>query len=333
MCLERFRERVGDWPAPEPVVRRLFERAKIDCRQFCIPDFSEASNPQLYRGCEPSLAERMQVFASEAPRLAREAARAALDAAGIGPAGVHGLVVVNSTGVLVPSLDIRLLEDLGLRDDTGRLLVSMAGCSGAFSGIRAARGLIASGATVVLVVCVELCSIHGNLSGDASNVVAHAIFGDGAAAMVLEDSPPRPELYLRDHLTTVVPNTRSELGWRLTERGFEVSLSPSLPTSIVSNRELIKKIVGPEVTDHWVLHPGGASVVRALESVLELSDEDTEPTWKVLQTTGNTSSCGVVLVLKEILARRRGGRGVMVGLGPGLVLESLRFLVPSRTAR
>ena len=324
--LESFRERVGDWPAPERVVRRLFERARIDHRQFCIPDFSGSSDPVLYRGHEPALAERMEVFAREAPRLAGDAARAALQAAGKDVTEIGGLVVVNSTGVLVPGLDVRLVDDLQLPYETRRLLVSMAGCSGAFSGIRAAHGLIATGATSVLVVCVELCSIHGNLSGDASNVVAHAIFGDAAAAVVLEDDPISADLHLGEEFSSVVPNTKSELGWRLTDRGFEVSLSPSLPTAIISNREIIRRMVGSEKVDHWVLHPGGASVVRALVSALELSVEDVAATWKILRTTGNTSSCGVILVLNEVMDRLLpGDAGLMLGFGPGLVVEGLRF--------
>jgi predicted naringenin-chalcone synthase len=318
--------------ARERLAHRLFRNASIEERRFCIPDFRAGEAPTLYGTARPGAKRRMEVYQREAPRLAASACERALKSADVAADEITHLVVVTCTGTFTPGPDAELVARLALRPDVERTLVGFMGCSGAFHGLRVAwRAALEPGARVLLV-CVELCSVHRREEADVGSLVAQSIFADGAAAVVLGAPGARgaPLLELGPARTHLEPGTRGVLTWELQDDGFAVHLAPELPMIIGRNvaRFVAPLLDGVDPTSAlaWLVHPGGAAILRAVERALGLGRRDLASAWSVLRRLGNTSSSAILYVLEEALPDLSpGGEGLMLGFGPGLTFEALRF--------
>jgi predicted naringenin-chalcone synthase len=318
--------------ARERLARRLFRNARIEERRFCIPDFRAGAAPTLYRASRTGARRRMEVYRREAPPLAASACERALKSARVAADEITHLVVVTCTGIFVPGPDVELVGRLGLRTDVERTLVTFMGCSGAFHGLRVARRAALEPDARVLLVCVELCSLHQREEAAVGSLVAQSIFADGAAAVVLgaPDGSCAPILELGQARTHLQPGTRGALTWELHDDGFAIHLAPELPAIVGRNvagfvAPLLEG-VEPANTLAWLVHPGGAAILRAVERALGLEHDDLASAWSVLRRLGNTSSAAILYVLEEALLDLPPGReGVMLGFGPGLTFEALRF--------
>lgn len=317
----------------ERLAHRLFRHSCIDERRSCIPDFADRRAAVLYGSSRPTLEQRMAVYRREAPALAAAACERALKQARVAPQEISHLVVVSSTGVSIPGPDVELAARLSLRADVERTLVAFMGCSGAFHGLRTARHAAADARDArVLLACVELCSIHRRDAADAAALVPQAIFADGAAAAVLGrvEADGAHLLELGRSATRLEPGTRGALTWEIREGGFAMYLSPELPAILERSvpafaASLLEGAESPPELA-WVVHPGGAAILRAVERALALQPEALASGWSVLRRLGNTSSAAVLYVLEEALARGGAcGDGIALGFGPGLTLEAFRF--------
>lgn len=325
--------------------RWIFRRSGIETRPFVIPDVLNDSFSSLYRDGSPRLGERMAVYREEAPRLAEAAARRALAAARVAPSSVTHLVVVTSTGAYTPGPDIDLVARIGLPPTVERTLVSMMGCSGAFHGIRVARRAVEPHpAGVALVVCVEISSIHMDADCDPGRLVAYTLFGDAAAAAVVQSGASASDalVTLRGDLTLLEPRYRADLEWTLGDRGFELYLGRSLPLAIEATVRgfvlpLVRSATGasdPTRVAWWAVHPGGAAILKNTETSLGLKPDALRSSREVLRTLGNLSSTSVLFVLEKELARvPEGETGVLLGFGPGLTLEALHAIRGGREAQ
>jgi predicted naringenin-chalcone synthase len=325
-------------PALEPgsprerLARRLFRNACIDERRFCIPDFRAGERATLYDGSPLGPRRRMAVYQREAPQLAASACERALKSARVAADEITHLVVVTCTGIFTPGPDVELVGRLSLRPDVERTIVGFMGCSGAFHGLRVARRAALEPGARVLLVCVELCSLHQRQEKDAGSLVAQSIFADGAAALVLaaiEHGDPTLAV-LGPARTQLEPGTRNALTWELRDDGFAVHLSPELPSIVGRN---VARFVAPLLDGvdapsrlSWIVHPGGAAILRAVERALGLERADLASAWSVLRRLGNTSSAAILYVLEEALPDLApGAEGILLGFGPGLTFEALRF--------
>lgn len=323
---------VSPGSASDRRARRIFANACIDERRFCIPDFRAGATKVLYDTARPGLARRMEVYQREAPRLAASACERALKRARVAADEVTHLVVVTCTGIFTPGPDVELAVRLGLRPDVERTIVGFMGCSGAFHGIRVARRAACERDARVLMVCVELCSLHRRDEDGVGALVAQSLFADGSAALVLGAirASDRPVAVLGADRTHLEAGTRDALTWQLRDDGFAVRLAPELPTLVGSNvaRFVAPLVDGldPLVRVAWVVHPGGAAILREVQRGLGLERDDLASAWSVLARLGNTSSAAILYVLEEALPRvAPGAEGVMLGFGPGLTFEALRF--------
>ena len=318
--------------ARERLARRIFANACIEERRFCIPDFRTGTRKALYETPRPGLFRRMEVYQREAPRLAASACERALKRARVGADEITHLVVVTCTGIFTPGPDVELARCLSLRPDVERTIVGFMGCSGAFHGMRVARRAALERDARVLLVCVEICSVHRRNETETGALVAQSLFADGAAAVVLGAirSGDGGLAVLGSDRTHLEPGTREALTWEMRDDGFAVQLSPELPS-------LVGRHVAPFVTPlldgidpqeplAWIVHPGGAAILRAVERGLGIEPDELASSWSILRRLGNTSSCAVLYVLEEALPRLApGAEGVMLGFGPGLTFEALRF--------
>jgi len=250
----------------------------------------------------PSTGERMARYALEAGRLGVEAAARALAAAGVEPGAVTHLVTCSCTGFASPGLDIEAIEDLGLEPTVARTHVGFMGCHGAFNALRVADAFAAtdSGA-VVLVICVELCSLHFQYGGQDDHVVANSLFADGAAA--------------------------TEMTWLIADSGFEMRLSPRVPdliaTHLLPTVAAMLAEAGLAIADvaTWAVHPGGPRILSAVETALGLPAEALAVSRSVLAEHGNMSSGTILFILERLRATAAGGPCVAMAFGPGLSVE------------
>lgn len=283
--------------------------------------------------------ERNALYAAEAPSLAIEAARRALAAAGIRPDEVTHVVTASCTGFVSPGPDLALVRELGLAPGTSRLHVGFMGCSAAFPALRTADAMCrADPASVVLVVCIELCTLHLGASEEPEQIVAMSLFGDGAAAAVVTARPTEgAALALDGFRTGVLPDSIDEMRWTIGDAGFVMRLSSRVPAHIGRG---IRSALGPllpdgaEAVDGWAVHPGGRSIVDHVQQALELPDSAMRHSRGVLARYGNMSSPTVLFVLRELLAEQVAGTVCAMAFGPGLTLEAARMRVePGAGAR
>ncbi len=309
-------------------VERLFASARVQRRQSVL-------DLATYYATRRSTGERMATYREEAHDLGA----AALSAALAGAEGVRNLsditdlTVVSCTGYSAPGLDVTVARALGLRADVRRTVVGHMGCFGALVGLRQCLDAVrARPQATSALLSVELSTLHFAPSLDPEILTTFALFGDAAAALLVscDESAPGPELV--DTYSAADFETQGQMTWTIGDEGFAMTLSPRVPVSLRRVvRGAVERLLEPHglaVSDvaHWIVHPGGPSILDVVQARLELSDEQMEPSWKVLAEHGNCSSATVLLILNEILrsGRARPGEwGVMLAFGPGLTVETL----------
>jgi predicted naringenin-chalcone synthase len=238
------------------------------------------------------------------------------------------LVVVTCTGFYAPGIDVELIEELGLNRETERIQVGFMGCHGAINGLRVARGLIAADpAARVLMVCVELCSLHYQYGWDTDRVVSNAIFADGSAAVVLcgSEQTDGPELIATG--SRLVEDSKEAMTWRIGDHGFEMTLSAEVPGLIEAKLHgfisdwLGKHGLRIEDVGGWDVHPGGPRILLAVENALGLPKESLTHSRTVLADHGNMSSATMLFIMRRFIDQAVPGPWVMLGFGPGLEIE------------
>ena len=312
-------------------LERMFLASKVEERQVCVDLDTFYQQPRTTR-------ERMETYASAAYALGRDALEACMRATpGLDAASVTDFTLVSCTGYTAPGLDILLSRDLGVRPDARRVVVGHMGCFGALVGLRQLLATMrAYPDAVATLLSVELSSLHFASTLDRDAHALLALFGDGAAAALLTNDKDASGPELVDAYCVADFSAASQMTWEVGDEGFYMSLSPRVPVTLRRHvQAATERLLAPhglsirDVT-HWLVHPGGPSILEAISARLELSDEQLAHSWKVLREHGNCSSATVMMVLEEALksgATRSGEWGVMMAFGPGLTLETclLRF--------
>jgi predicted naringenin-chalcone synthase len=317
--------------------RTLFERmaAKAQIEQrFSIlppavdPDGISIDAQGVYsRGRFPSTAQRMQLYEKHAPRLAEQAVtRLAL---GGDAEHITHVIVTSCTGMYAPGIEFDLIDRCGLRPNVERTLVGFMGCYAAINGLKLAHHIVRSAPTArVLLVNLELCSLHFQETTDVERLLSFLLFGDGCAASLIS---AEPEGFAIDGFPcAVLPETRQLITWRIADLGFDMFLSGRVPAAIQQGLAQLAPTlldgVAPNALELWAVHPGGRSVLDAVTRGLELCEDALFPSRNVLQRFGNMSSPTVMFVLEQLLASAaRGERGCAMSFGPGLSAEAMRF--------
>lgn len=278
----------------------------------------------------PTTHQRMQRYEVAALDLAASAAEAALHDASSAPREISQLVTVSCTGFAAPGVDIGLVERLGLNRAVSRTHIGFMGCHGALNGLRVASALgQAAPGGRVLLCCVELCTVHHQYAANPQQVVANALFSDGAAAVV-GSSGDRANSQWRviGHFSHVLPDTADLMSWRIGDHGFEMRLSPQVPTVIEQQLRpwLIEQLARHALTigdvRGWAIHPGGPKILTACADALGLDHKQLEPSQHVLAEYGNMSSPTVVFVIDELRNRGDWLPCVALAFGPGLSIEA-----------
>ena len=276
--------------------------------------------------------ERTAAYLQGAADLFCDTARQALDRAGLSAADVDTIVTVSSTGIATPSLEARVMGRMGFRDGVARVPVFGLGCAGGVTGLSLAGRLAqARPGSVVLMVAVELCTLACRLDEMTSaNIVATALFGDGAAACVVRAGGRGEALAeLTGAAEHTWPDSLDIMGWNIDPLGFGVVLNRSIPAFVEDNMRPVLEVALARMglaigdVDRFICHPGGAKVVEALEKCLDLGQGALTIEREVLADHGNMSSPTVLFVLERALAAGVRGNLVATALGPGFTATAV----------
>ncbi len=359
-------EEVRDVFAAQPGLNRLAQRiiatsfnvSGIETRYTVLEELNWNVHPEapVFFDVEsgelllPGTKARNEIYAAEATKLYVGAARAALDASpGIEASDVTHVITVSCTGFYAPGPDFMIARELGLPAGVQRYHLGFMGCYAAMPALRlAAQFCEADAAAVVLVVSVELCTLHLRSSNDPDTIVASSLFADGAAAGVVTARPlaeGERGFDLDRFATRITPVGEGDMAWKIGDHGFEMVLSNAIPAIIdehitgaleplfehdASLTEALATDASSEAVEHWAIHPGGRSILDKVESRLRLTEAQLVPARETLRTYGNMSSATVLFVLKNILesgAAADGDRVAAMAFGPGLTVETALLTV------
>ncbi|GGI35938.1 naringenin-chalcone synthase [Cnuibacter physcomitrellae] len=326
----------------ERLVRTSFDQSGIETRHTVLTELdasaeAEPSGPAVFYDrssgllLDPGTGLRNDLYAAVTSELVVEAARSALaDVPDLSAADITHVVTVSCTGFFAPGPDFVLVKELGLRHDVARQHLGFMGCQGAFPALRLADAFCAADPdAVVLVVCVELCTLHVRSAATTDQIIANSVFADGAAAAVVTGRPgPSGSSALRiDRLRSrLLPEGEQAMAWTIGDHGFEMVLSTYVPKLIDGS---IGELVGAFAEDvdlpssRWAVHPGGRDILDRVQSRLGLDDAAMAPSRSVLRRFGNMSSATVLFILADLLhAGDEVDRPVIaMAFGPGLSVE------------
>ena len=245
------------------------------------------------------------------------------------PADISHLIVASCTGFSAPGLDQLVADRLGLSDAIERMAIGFMGCYAAVPALRAARHIVRSEPDArVLVLNLELCTLHLQETDDLETVLSFMLFGDGAAACLVSAEPTG--LALDGFRAKRLPGTESHITWRIGDQGFDMHLSGQVPIAIsaalrAERARNAESWLGDTAGLHWAVHAGGRTVLDAVEQGLDLGGSALEHSRAVLRDIGNVSSATLPHVMARLLRSGAKGPGMAMAFGPGLSAETFRF--------
>lgn len=279
------------------------------------------------RGNFPQTARRMEAFERFAPRLAR----CALDKLRLNETerrSITHVIVTSCTGLYAPGLDFDVVAHLNLEPSVERTMIGFMGCYAAINALKAAHHIVRSVEDArVLIVSLELCTLHMQETENLEQLLSFLLFADGCAAYLVSAQPAG--LAIDSFAALTIPETSGLITWRIREFGFDMQLSGRVPAEI--RRAL--SLNGTRITrgdplsiDLWAVHPGGRTVLDAVEQGLGLPADALDDSRSILARFGNMSSASVMFVLEGIMRRARAGqRGCAMSFGPGVTAETMLF--------
>lgn len=323
------------------MTRILYKKSGIDRRYSVITSFDQNLPGDFFplgndgKRRELSTAERNAIYSRESHRLSVDLARKTIAGCpGIEVNDITHVITVSCTGFCNPGPDYHIVNDLGLSHATQRYNLGFMGCYAAFPGLRMARQFCeANPDSVVLVMCLELCSLHLQLNDREDSMLANSLFSDGAAAVIVSARDPEPtqSVYRFGHFhSALVPSGKADMAWTIGDLGFDIALSSYVPKILGANiRQAITPLLASgsrkiKNVGTWAIHPGGKAIVDKVTESLGLDDVQVAASHKVLREYGNMSSVTVLFVLREILCRDDAPRTediCAMAFGPGLTVE------------
>lgn len=317
----------------------LYKRSGIETRHSVLESFFETGGHGLFqpdgggRPGNPGTAERNARYAKASRDMAEEVARRALHGSGYQASDITHVIYVTCTGFVNPGPELHLVESLGMNPGVERYTLGFMGCYAAFPALRMASQFCAACEdAVVLVVCLELCTLHLQLEDKPDVMLANSLFADGAAAALVTAHSPAKEIpaYSLDGFTSeLVPSGAAHMAWDIGNHGFEIKLSSYVPEILGAEMQtLMTRVLGkhhctPADIAEWAVHPGGRAILDKVEQGLQLPYTALASSRRVLRNHGNMSSATVLFVLKDLLGTPTQATGptCAMAFGPGLTVE------------
>ncbi len=326
----------------ERILRFMYKSSGIETRYAAVPDFNlgnkkrEILSNDGQEQLTPGLEERLKIYDRAALDLAIEVIGKCLPA-DMSPSDITHLITVSCTGMQAPGLDLSIVRALNLRPDIYRTSVNFMGCYAAIHGLKHAHYIAEKEPDAkVLVVCVELCTLHFQKDRSIDNITSTIIFGDGAAAVLVEHSASAGKGWEQNGFYSEINfEGIDDMAWKISADGFLMTLTNKVPEilekkcrSIMDNALQYYGIEEHNV-DSWCVHPGGKKILEAVERGAAITREQLQESYAVLREYGNMSSPTVLFVLEKILKKAASDQSIknIVGMafGPGLTLETFHL--------
>ncbi|HYF37993.1 MAG TPA: type III polyketide synthase [Prosthecobacter sp.] len=337
------RDRLKAWASDQRtrrLIHAIYNRSGIDTRHSVCDDFVEGAEPKLFctdaEGAliSPGTAERNACYAREARKLAVDVTRQALNASAFPREDITHVIFASCTGFSNPGPDIAIMRELGLRPDVQRYTLGFMGCYAAFPSLRMASQFCAADpGAVVLVVCLELCTLHLQVNDNPDSILANSLFADGAGAALVsarEPDPSRPAFRLCGFESALLPSGETDMAWEIGNEGFNIVLSSYVPDIIGGNIKSLlhgtfeRHHLVSDAIEEWAVHPGGRAILDKVQDSLGLAKTALDASRAVLRDYGNMSSATILFVLKELWDSAETDRALTCALafGPGLAVET-----------
>ena len=318
------------WLAGQPErfvkkAKKIFRGAGVD-RRYSIMDPQEVFS-------ELSFGQRNEVYIHEGIRLGERCLTGALEQAGWGPGDIDFIITVSCTGIMIPSLDAYLINRVGLRQDVVRLPVTEMGCAAGVSGLIYAKNFLQAnpGKRAALIAVESPTATFQVNDFSMANIVSAAIFGDGAACVLLSsaEQDKGPEILAGEMYHFF--DAEQMMGFKLTDSGLKMVLDVAVPETIAENfASIIHPFLagnGLEISDidHLIFHPGGKKIIQLVEELFGELGKDLQQTKEVLRSYGNMSSATVLYVLQGFMQQqpKNGEHGLMLSFGPGFSAQRI----------
>ena len=328
-------------PAKKRLLKSVYRATGIEQRYSVLSDYCKSPGefeffPNKADAPFPGTAARMKIYKDNALDLALSAIKNCLSSLDdFSVQEITHLITVSCTGMYAPGIDIEIVQQLPLNSSTKRTSINFMGCYGAFNALKVADAICKSDSqAAVLMVCIELCTIHFQKSMDIDNIIANSIFADGAAAVLIQSTPKQKKYFsLENFHNDLLPQTQQEMAWHIGDHGFDIVLSTYVPLIIQSgiatftHNLLNKYAIKLADIDFYAIHPGGLKILQACEAALNISKDQNKYSYQILRQFGNMSSATVLFVLKAIwddINHRDHQKNIFsCAFGPGLTLESM----------
>lgn len=337
---DRMKEYISDEEITQRIIHRIYSKSGIDKRHTVIHDFNANGDPRFFFQKDgsmnaPSTGKRNQLYSEKAKQLFVQTARDTLDQnPSVRDNEITHIITVSCTGFFAPEPGFEIIKQLGLSPSTQRFHLGFMGCFAAFPAMKMAKAFCASQPNAnVLVVCLELCSIHLQASEDTDQLISASVFADGAAGMIINSHKPAhsTSFELAEFSTSIAGDSEKYMAWTIGDTGFDMVLSTYVPDIIESNiEESIKPLfddyeLTPQQIKHWALHPGGRAILDKIQNSFSLKDEQLTSSRKILADFGNMSSATILFVLADLLhkpSQQNAETVLAMAFGPGLTIES-----------
>ncbi|WP_273198016.1 MULTISPECIES: type III polyketide synthase [Legionella] len=321
------------------ILKKIYKSSGIDTRYSVLTDYCKQPGqfeffPNTPEESFPSTLQRMMLYKENALNLAITSIENCLNSIDFDKSKITHLITVSCTGMYAPGIDIEIVHKLNLSSSVKRTAINFMGCYGAFNGLKVANAFCQTEPDCnVLLVCVELCTIHFQNTFNIENIISNAIFADGAACALIQGQTNQKCFALESFYCDLVPQTSRDMAWTITNYGFDIILSSYVPEAIEAGifmftEKLLKQSnYSFNDIDYYAIHPGGIKILHACEKALKITAHDNQYAYDVLRNYGNMSSATVLFVLKNIwdkLSARDEAKHIFsCAFGPGLTLESM----------
>lgn len=328
-------------PAQRRLLKSIYNATGIEHRYSVLDDYNRSPGDFIFfpnnpDAPYPTTTARMKLYKDNALNLSIEAIKNCLSQFNqFNVKNITHLITISCTGMYAPGIDIEIVQQLNLNSTTKRTAINFMGCYGAFNGIKVAEAICkADEHAKVLVVAVELCTIHFQKKMNLDNIISNAIFADGAACVLIEANPKQHKyLSLEKFYCDLLPQTQQEMAWHITDSGFDIVLSSYVPDVIQNGiKKFVERLLGShqltqEQINIYAIHPGGLKILQACEEALNITENDNKYSYEILRKFGNMSSATILFVLKAIwddLDSHHHQKNIFsCAFGPGLTLEAM----------
>ncbi|TVR18450.1 MAG: type III polyketide synthase [Balneolaceae bacterium] len=318
------------------VIHHLYGRSGIKTRHSVVDDFRETGSYSLFfngQGATPGTKSRNEIYISEGRKLFVEVANKLITESDFEPSDITHLITVSCTGFYAPGPDYDIIKSLGLNHSTERYHLGFMGCYAALPALKLANQICNANAYAnVMVISVELCTIHFQANPKMDDLLSASVFSDGGSGAIISNRKPDTDSYqIEGFASAITEKGADDMAWSIGDQGFNMVLSNYIPQLLSDGLEdflnpvLSTFNISLEEISHWGVHPGGRAILDKVESTLNLPADTLASSRNILSEFGNMSSATVLFVLKDLLENavsKKKNRTLAMAFGPGLTIEA-----------